>query len=119
VHLTRAGQHRDEQIGVYGYLRECGAPLPAALQDRLLNLGTRVARSHRVPGGHEVCVHGQAHPPYANEPDTRHPGHSSRILTDSGGGGTGARHAARPLTCRTGRDSLMPFSGAGRLKATP
>ena len=39
-----------------------------ALHDRSFKLGTAVTGSHGVPGDQEVCAHGQAHPPYANEP---------------------------------------------------
>src|ERR1700761_3345803 len=51
-----------------------------------------------------------AHPPYANEPDARHPGRSSRILADSGGGDPARAMPPLPLTCRAGRDSLMPLA---------
>jgi len=53
------------------------------LRDRSFKFSTRVTRSHHVPGGYEVCAHGQSHPPYANEPDTRHLRRSSRTLNGS------------------------------------
>ncbi len=59
---------RYSDIGACGYLRERGAPLRPALNDRSFKFSTRVTRSHHVPGGHEICAQGNPIRPTPTNP---------------------------------------------------